>query len=399
VVALYIKQDIEPDLTSAETVKRIHRQRGLAIAPHPLFQRIHDSLGEEGVLSVAKSIDPEVYWDGFDIFNAGAAAVTRGFPNEKALAFYLQHQDELGAPIGSTDSHGGLIGQAVTSYVDNLPDAIKSKDTGILLLDPEEFTARLATLLETLCPKRLRPGIIARGERIQRLHRSRIKQPLGVAVVQGGRHEEADLSFLSLRELGRYNLLTEGQKTGWLASRLALKLAYGNVTGLPADLFPMISVDNKIQPGSYSGPPFISANPNLHYSLSHSETVGMGGVSSHPVGVDIEKVIARSHRLLDYIATPGEQAQEEGGLDRHQLVTRIWTLKEAIAKGTQIGISMRDLVVQLSRQRGDTYAAKVYYRGKHLSDWRAEVFHRGDYYLSIAHQLEDTPQDFAIHWQ
>jgi len=87
------------------------------------------------------------------------------------------------------------------------------------------------------------------------------------------------------------------------------------------------------------GRPYLPAQLGLHCSISHSHRFGVAAVALTPVGIDIEKIRPHDPRLLDYIA----EATEAAGLrhlvgDNAELLTLIWTLKEATAKASGLGL-------------------------------------------------------------
>jgi phosphopantetheinyl transferase len=97
------------------------------------------------------------------------------------------------------------------------------------------------------------------------------------------------------------------------------------------------------------GRPYLPAEPGLSCSVSHSHRYGVAVVSLAPVGIDIETIRPRDPRLLAYVA----EATEAAAL-RHlvgsaaELLTLIWTLKEAAAKasGLGLGLALRRLRVR-----------------------------------------------------
>jgi phosphopantetheinyl transferase len=97
------------------------------------------------------------------------------------------------------------------------------------------------------------------------------------------------------------------------------------------------------------GRPYLPAEPGLSCSISHSHRYGVAAVSLAPVGIDIESIRPRDPRLLEYVAEKTEAAAL-----RHlvgsaaELLTLIWTLKEATAKasGLGLGLALRRLRVR-----------------------------------------------------
>lgn len=149
-LGLYLEDDI-PNHNSAEwTIKQIHRQGGLAIVAHPLFKRVR-SFTEDTLLALMNNPDPEVYLDGFEVYNAGVNFYS-DTANAEARAIYLKYEGQLGAPIGSTDMHYFIIGRGLTGYKGELYNAIKSPQTTVLILEKEEID-QLTKLAMRLFPK------------------------------------------------------------------------------------------------------------------------------------------------------------------------------------------------------------------------------------------------------
>jgi phosphopantetheinyl transferase (holo-ACP synthase) len=129
-----------------------------------------------------------------------------------------------------------------------------------------------------------------------------------------------------------------------LSGRLALRQAYADFrpgrTSAPAHAAIAHRSD---------GRPYLPAEPGLSCSVSHSHRYGVAAVSLAPVGIDIETIRPRDPRLLEYVA----EATEAAAL-RHlvgsaaELLTLIWTLKEATAKvsGLGLGLALRRLRVR-----------------------------------------------------
>ena len=92
------------------------------------------------------------------------------------------------------------------------------------------------------------------------------------------------------------------------------------------------------------GKPVLKNKDDLWFSISHSDGLAVCAVSDVAVGVDIER-IDRMKQPLDFARThfhAQECAYIEGLIDddRHQGVMGIWTLKEAIAKATGLGLAL-----------------------------------------------------------
>ena len=97
------------------------------------------------------------------------------------------------------------------------------------------------------------------------------------------------------------------------------------------------------------GRPYLRAEPGLYCSISHSQRYGVAAVSLAPVGIDIETIRPRDPRLLAYVAEESEAAALRHLVGSpEELLTLIWTLKEATAKasGLGLGLALRRLHVR-----------------------------------------------------
>lgn len=113
------------------------------------------------------------------------------------------------------------------------------------------------------------------------------------------------------------------------------------------------------------GKPFFPEQPQLHFSLSHSQNRMLCALDCHPVGVDIEIVKPRQNHLPSYALTAKEYADYLSlGGDWAAFYT-LWTKKEAWVKytGEGLGRSFR----KAPPEEGLQFAA---YKG---ADWIATV--------------------------
>jgi phosphopantetheinyl transferase (holo-ACP synthase) len=88
-----------------------------------------------------------------------------------------------------------------------------------------------------------------------------------------------------------------------------------------------------------------SAGP--HVSLAHHGTTAVGTAGVGPVGIDVE-VVAPRGTVFARLALTGPELALGSGQDLDEWVTRLWTVKEAVAKADGTGLRGRpkDFVVQ-----------------------------------------------------
>ncbi|MEM1349721.1 MAG: 4'-phosphopantetheinyl transferase superfamily protein [Myxococcota bacterium] len=104
--------------------------------------------------------------------------------------------------------------------------------------------------------------------------------------------------------------------------------------------------------------PYLAEHPEIHFNLSHSESVGLLGLTRGvSIGVDVEDTTRRVdfEALIPRVARGPERARLEEAADeghRRELFFRLWTRKEAVMKaiGVGLGIDPRELEVSLGEQ-------------------------------------------------
>ena len=99
-LGLFLNSPIEKGSSMEDSIIQIHRQKGLAIGPHPFFS-VLKSLSLNTISRILASTDPEVYLDGFELFNRGVRDVNArkpSFPatNLPAQKFYAENDKSLG---------------------------------------------------------------------------------------------------------------------------------------------------------------------------------------------------------------------------------------------------------------------------------------------------------------
>lgn len=141
-IGLYLTSPIERNQDMTESIRQIHRQKGLAIAPHPFFVILR-SPKRRIVSKIMRSNDPEVYFDGFETYNTGVEDVSGRKKsirdtNPFAQRLYANHEAGLGASIGSSDGHRMTVGRGLTAFKGNLTDAIKNRTTMAVVMEFED---------------------------------------------------------------------------------------------------------------------------------------------------------------------------------------------------------------------------------------------------------------------
>jgi phosphopantetheinyl transferase len=137
----------------------------------------------------------------------------------------------------------------------------------------------------------------------------------------------------------------------WLAGRLAARRAFLDHAaawgGERVRLVPSVM-------GGANIPPYFLGEPGLNLSISHSHRYAVAVVAAREVGIDIERIEHRPRSLADYFLSEEECTLLEAGSGeegRDELITRLWTRKEALAKLLRRGgeLTFRNLNVLSDR--------------------------------------------------
>ncbi|WJG09757.1 4'-phosphopantetheinyl transferase superfamily protein [Aliiglaciecola sp. LCG003] len=154
-------------------------------------------------------------------------------------------------------------------------------------------------------------------------------------------------TFLAEDELYRASLFRfERDKQRFLARRIALRRILSEYSG--------IAPDQQIVLRSNQQKPYIS-NSWVQFNTSHSANIALVGVSSEPIGIDIEQHKEDANelrKLAKSILTPVELNQFNA-LSKSQTAKsfyQYWTLKEAYLKAIGLGLSIdpRQLEINLA---------------------------------------------------
>jgi len=103
-----------------------------------------------------------------------------------------------------------------------------------------------------------------------------------------------------------------------------------------------------------TGRPRAEVPPGLrapHISLAHHGPVGVATASAGPTGIDVEVIADRGPTFARLALTPAELHLGTGE-DPAEWVTRLWTVKEAVAKATGTGLRGRPKAITVSAFEG-----------------------------------------------
>ncbi|MEF2755615.1 MAG: 4'-phosphopantetheinyl transferase superfamily protein, partial [Agathobaculum butyriciproducens] len=91
-----------------------------------------------------------------------------------------------------------------------------------------------------------------------------------------------------------------------------------------------------------NGKPYLTAAPDVHFSLSHSAAWAVCAVSDHPVGVDIQQRRSFKPNIADRFFHPDEvqYLSSLSPAERENAFYTLWALKESYVKADGRGLRL-----------------------------------------------------------
>lgn len=87
-----------------------------------------------------------------------------------------------------------------------------------------------------------------------------------------------------------------------------------------------------------NGKPFLVNHPEIHFNMSHADSVVICGVDTHPIGVDVEMLQNYSPDIVAYTMNEEESKCIATAPDPAIEFCRLWTMKESYLKFTGEGL-------------------------------------------------------------
>jgi phosphopantetheinyl transferase len=115
----------------------------------------------------------------------------------------------------------------------------------------------------------------------------------------------------------------------------------------------------------------------------------VAAVALAPVGIDIEKIRPHDHSLLRYISAEDEAAALRHLVDSaDELLTLLWTLKEATAKASGRGMALTLRRSRVSAKGDNTFE---------VDGWKAVSYRYNHFFVGLAfkHYAQGSP---PIRW-
>ena len=161
--------------------------------------------------------------------------------------------------------------------------------------------------------------------------------------------DDLDLRYLSEEERQKYH--------GFISSKRKLEYFYTRL---------LWSHFNINMPISYlsSGKPYISKG---HISISHSKNkIAIAYSKDCEIGLDIEHFNDKIFRIASKFISPYEHAHFD--LSNHQLLTTIWSIKEAVYKLVNIpGLRFKEDICVLEIEKTNRVEVELSFSKKHLT--------------------------------
>lgn len=86
------------------------------------------------------------------------------------------------------------------------------------------------------------------------------------------------------------------------------------------------------------GKPFLIGHPDIHFNLSHCDGVCACVISSHPVGIDVERILHYEDDVMRLTMNETELEHIRRSENPEAAFIRLWTMKESLLKLTGQGL-------------------------------------------------------------
>ena len=142
-------------------------------------------------------------------------------------------------------------------------------------------------------------------------------------------------------ELQMYEAMSTGRKSDFLKGRYAIKSVFQDIH------FNQMTHIHVAVTGL--GKPYVSSNPELFCSISHSNGYVAAAISKQAaIGVDIERIKSRHPSLLQNISDAEEIGCLSSAYGPDIITTVLWSIKEAAAKADEHIYPRKDYKILLS---------------------------------------------------
>ncbi len=170
--------------------------------------------------------------------------------------------------------------------------------------------------------------------------------------------------YLNMPEREVYDAISPRRKRQWLNGRIAVKDAIRDFIWERQGKFDFFPKELSIK-NDEAGKPCVSSHitdtyhHNVQVSIAHKDNYAVAIVSEKPVGIDIEKIEERSENFVDMTLLDSEVSLIKTGTTcaslHDELITRIWTAKEAVSKKMGTGLQGNIKCFVLEEVQGDRF--------------------------------------------
>lgn len=144
---------------------------------------------------------------------------------------------------------------------------------------------------------------------------------------------------LSPLEAKRLDKMVPRRRKSYLSARMALKRIHRRLQDNDFQIDPQTITtvsDDMVKPCC----PAFDRTPQIHCSASHDGRFAIAVAADQPVGVDVEVISSKTVKCSSVYMSDDESAlMRLSSLGQDQAATRIWSLKEAVAKATGINLA------------------------------------------------------------
>jgi len=148
-----------------------------------------------------------------------------------------------------------------------------------------------------------------------------------------------DTSNLNLEDMKKYVSKDRWESSGKYLNQKDKLLHIGG-EALLNYILKKIKIDDPLYETTDYGKPYLKNYPEIHFNISHSEKYVFCGVSSHPIGVDIEYIQDIDLNIAETYFHEKEYNYIINSKNKTKSFFDIWTLKESYLKMEGIGLNL-----------------------------------------------------------